>query len=179
MTLHRDAPVFLIGYRGTGKSAVAPLLAARLGFDWVDADEEIERRAGKRIAAIFAEDGEPAFRDGESRVVAELAARERTVVALGGGAVLREENRRVIVSAGHVVWLTATVDAILARIASDESTSSRRPNLTTVGGRAEVEMLLAERTPLYRECATLIVDTEGKTPAEVADEIRAGLERDS
>jgi shikimate kinase len=170
-----DLPVFLIGYRGTGKTSVARELAARLRIDWVDADDVVERDAGKNIAAIFAEGGEAGFRDSEMRVVETLSRKRRAVIALGGGAVLREENRRVISGAGPVVWLTASVDTILERVAADSSTTSRRPNLTTGGGRAEIEVLLAIRTPLYRECATLVVDTENKTAAEVADEIAASL----
>ena len=170
-----DRPIFLIGYRGTGKSTVARELAVRLEWDGVDADVLIEKRAGKSIAAMFAEEGEAAFRDLESQVVRELAERPRTVVALGGGAVLRQENRRAIQAAGPVVWLTASVESILERLAADETTAGRRPNLTAAGGRAEIESLLAERTPLYRDCATLIVDTEGKTAAQVADEIKAAL----
>jgi shikimate kinase len=80
-----DTRIFLIGYRGTGKSTVARELAARLGWDWVDADDLIEQRAGKSIAAIFSDDGETAFRDLESDVVNELCGRQRTIVALGGG----------------------------------------------------------------------------------------------
>ena len=86
----------------------------RLGWDWVDADVEVELRAGKSIAAIFADDGEPAFRDLEAAVVADLCRRERTVIALGGGAVLREDNRAAIARCGAVVWLQASVDAIVA-----------------------------------------------------------------
>jgi shikimate kinase len=170
-----DTRIFLIGYRGTGKSTVARELAARLGWDWVDADDLIEQRAGKSIAAIFSDDGETAFRDLESDVVNELCGRQRTIVALGGGAILREENRQVIRAAGPVVWLTAKVDTMLARIAADQSTASRRPSLTKLGDRHEIESLLAERTPYYRQCATLIVDTEGKNTAQVADEIAARL----
>jgi shikimate kinase len=169
-----DAPLFLIGYRGTGKTAVARELAAVLDCQWVDTDELIEREAGKTIAEIFAEDGEEWFRELEARTVAVLCGKRGMIVALGGGAVLREENRTAITAAGPVVWLTAGVDTILARLASDPTTASRRPNLTT-GGRAEIESLLAVRTPLYRECATLVVNTEGKTPAEVAAEIVANL----
>jgi len=117
-----------------------------------------------------AHEGEPAFRDLEARIIGLLAQKHRMVVALGGGAVLREENRRAICEAGPVIWLTASIDTILARIVADPTSSSRRPNLT-VGGRDEVEELLAARRPLYEQCATLIVDTEGKTAAEVADEI--------
>lgn len=170
--------IFLLGYRGVGKSTVARLLALRLGWDWVDADVEVELRAGKSIQAIFADDGEPAFRDWESRVVADLARRERTVVALGGGAILRAENRRAMQS-GRGVWLRADEETLVARIAGDPVTAAQRPNLTAVGGAAEVRALLAERTPLYRQCAEREVDTEGKTPAEVADEILVALGLDS
>jgi shikimate kinase len=92
---------------------------------------------------------------------------------------LREANRRAIAAAGSVVWLTANVDTIMARLERDASTASRRPNLTTIGGRAEVELVLAKRVPLYQACATLVVDTEGKTAAQVAGEIEAGLNRTS
>jgi shikimate kinase len=170
-----NAPVFLIGYRGTGKSSVARELAARLGYGCIDTDDEIERRVGKNIAAIFAEEGEAAFRDAEVSVVTDVTNRRRIVVALGGGAVLREENRLAISQAGAIVWLTASVETILQRIAADQSTAQRRPNLTKAGGPAEVETLLANRTPIYRRCATLVVDTNGKTPAQVADEIVAKL----
>src|SRR2546423_6519152 len=104
MVQRGDSPIFLIGYRGTGKSSVARELAARLKYDCVDADEVIEREAGKTIAAIFADEGEAAFRDWESKVVAALSRKRQTVVALGGGAVLRDENRRAIRAAGPVVW---------------------------------------------------------------------------
>jgi shikimate kinase len=170
-----DSPIFLIGYRGSGKTSVARELAARLDWEWIDADDVVEREAGKTIAAIFADGGEAAFRDLEAQAVDTLKHKQRMVVALGGGAVLREENRRAIHGAGTVVWLTASVDSILARVTADLTTASRRPNLTTGGGREEIEALLAIRMPLYRECATLVVDTEGKTPAKVADEIVAGL----
>jgi shikimate kinase len=174
MTLY-DKPIFLIGYRGTGKSAVARDLAEHLGYDSTDADEEIERRTGKSITEIFVGNGESAFRDLESHLVDELARLRRTVVALGGGAVLREANRTAIRAAGPVVWLTAPVDVIVQRLAADPATASRRPNLTNTGGREEIEAVLNERTPIYRECATLIVDTDGKTCAQVAHEIAANL----
>ncbi len=136
MTDNTDtAPIFLIGYRGTGKSTVARDLAELLGYNSIDADEEIERRVGKSIASIFAEDGEATFRELESQLVNELTHLRRTVIALGGGAVIREANRNVIRTAGPVVWLTAPVDVIVTRLAADPTTAGRRPNLTKIGGR--------------------------------------------
>ena len=170
-------PIFLIGYRGTGKTTVAKQLAARLGCGWVDADDEIERRAGKSIAEIFADQGQRAFRDLEAEVVAGLCQRgQGTVFALGGGAVLRDETRAAIRAAGPVVWLTGTPETLARRLTADPATASRRPNLTSAGGMAEIETVLAERTPLYHACATFAVDTDGKSPAEVVDEILAKLQ---
>jgi shikimate kinase len=163
--------ISLIGYRGTGKTTVAKQVALVLGCDWVDADVEIELRAGKSIAAIFADDGEPAFRQLESQMVAELCQRESRVVAWGGGVVLRAENRKLIKAAGPVFWLTATAETLHKRITADAATAARRPNLTSTGGITEITRLLAEREPLYRECATQLVDTEDKAPAQIAAEI--------
>src|SRR5262245_40480567 len=102
--------VALIGYRGSGKTAVAQLAALRLGWDWVDADVEIELRAGKSIAAIFADTDEATFRDLESAVLADLLQRDKTVLALGGGVILREANRNLLQTVrsehdGKIVWL--------------------------------------------------------------------------
>lgn len=168
-------PIFLIGYRGTGKTTVGRELAARLGYEAIDADELVEQRAAKSIVRIFAEGGEAAFRQLEAEAIASLSQMPRKVISLGGGAILRDENRSAITTAGPVVWLTASVDAIVARLATDTSTVTRRPDLTKTGGRAEIETLLAARTPLYRECATLVVATDHKSPGEVADEIVARM----
>jgi shikimate kinase len=167
--------IFLIGYRGTGKSTVARMLAARLGFDCIDADDEIERRAGKSIAAIFADDGEAVFRELESDVVAELCKLKRHVVALGGGAVMSEVNRTAVRLAGVVIWLRASVEMLAERLAADEATESRRPSLTASGALSEIETVLATREPIYRSCAAFEVDTEGKTPPAVVDEILTRL----
>ena len=161
----------LIGYRGTGKSDVARVLASRLGWPWFDADEQIEALAGKSIAEIFAQDGEPVFRDWETRVVGELSERSDTVLALGGGAVMRSENRAAMLRQGRVVWLTASPATILRRVAADPATAARRPNLTVQGGITEIIATLAVRNPIYRQCAHLEVDTEDKSLAQVADAI--------
>ncbi len=163
--------LFLIGYRGTGKTTVAELLSSRLGWPWLDADAEIERLAGKSIAEIFAEDGEPAFRDWESKVLADLCAGPRHVLALGGGIIVRPQNRQLLRSSGKTVWLSAEPETLWQRIAADRTTAARRPNLTVGGGLEEVRRILAERLPLYRQSADWVVDTEDKSPANVADEI--------
>ncbi len=161
----------LIGYRAVGKTTLAKLLAERLGWDWIDADVEIERRAGKSIARIFAEEGEPAFRDLEAEVIADLCRRDRLVLAAGGGAPLRPESRRAMREAGKVVWLTARPETILARMTTDATTTARRPNLTDKTPLEEIVELLQTREPVYRELADWAVDTEERTPEMVAEEI--------
>ena len=161
----------LIGYRATGKTTLARLVAERLGWDWIDADVEIERRAGQSIATIFAERGEPAFRDLEAEVIADLCRRDRLVVAAGGGAPMRPESRRAMREAGPVVWLTARPETILARMSGDVTTSTRRPDLTDKGPLAEIVHLLEVRMPIYQESAHLALDTEEMTPEELVDSI--------
>ncbi len=168
--------IFLIGYRGTGKSTVAKHLSAKLGCPWVDADVELERHCGKSIATIFAEDGEGAFRELECQIVAQLAQRQAAIIALGGGAVLREENR-IAIGGGTVVWLKARPETIAARITQDPSTPDRRPSLTGRGVEDEIREVLDQRTEIYCQCADLQVDTEGKTPSDIADEISRQLPR--
>ena len=163
--------IVLIGYRATGKTSLARLLAARLGWDWVDADVEVERRAGQSIARIFAEDGEPAFRDCEARVAADLLRRDRLVLASGGGAPMRPETRQTMRRRGQVVWLRALPETIHLRMGGDATTSSRRPDLTRQGGFEEIVQLLAQREPIYRQTAHLEVDTEGKDLDRIAGEI--------
>ena len=162
--------IFLIGYRATGKSTVARLLAERLGWNWVDADEMLEQRYGRTIRQVFAEEGEAGFRDKEAVILEELCRGKRLVVATGGGVVLREENRKRLRAAGRIVWLTADVQTICERLQRDPTTGERRPNLT-VGGRAEVEDLLRVREPLYRACADLTVDTSTRTPQDMVTAI--------
>ncbi|HZZ72210.1 MAG TPA: shikimate kinase [Pirellulales bacterium] len=163
--------IFLIGYRGTGKSTVAVHLAERLAWDWVDADAVLETEAGATIAEIFGQHGERGFRDWESAVVAKLAQQPKTVVALGGGAVLREQNRMALRGRGPVVWLTADPQTLWERILADGATAARRPNLTPHGGVAEIEQLLQDRAPWYQAVADFAIDTVNKSPAAVAHEI--------
>ena len=165
--------VFLIGYRGSGKSAVGRELARRLGLDFVDTDEKVEEAAGKTIAEIFAGDGEDEFREFERREVLAACRRDGFVVALGGGAVVNREIAARVRESGVVVLLTAPAEVLHERITGDESSGSRRPDLTDSGGLEEVERLLEERLASYKLAAHFEVDTAGITPGKVAEKIES------
>ena len=175
--------VTLIGYRGTGKTSVASPLAKRLGWRAVDADVELETRAGRSIREIFETDGEGEFRRLERETLVDLLSQDRLVIAAGGGAVLNVETRADFRAAGPVVWLVASADTIERRLSGDSTTSGRRPNLTSQGGRSEIEEMLSQRDPLYRECASLEVATDlpfksgssTPSPEELAEFILARL----
>jgi shikimate kinase len=137
-------------------------------------DAEVERRVGQTIADIFAQQGEPAFREMEAALLAELCGRERLVVATGGGVVLRADSRARMRESGLVVWLHADADTLWGRIQKDATTASRRPALAG-GGRDEVVRVLAQREALYRECAHLLVDTSACTPEEAVERALAAL----
>lgn len=163
--------LILIGYRATGKTTLARLVGDALGWPWVDVDPEIEQQAGKPIARIFAEDGEPAFRDLESQVLVRLCSEDRHVLAPGGGAPLRSENRHAMKQSGKVVWLTASPETIHRRMSIDATTGQRRPNLTSSGGLEEIVELLQRREPIYRALADWIISTENRPPESIAAEI--------
>ena len=127
--------VALIGPRGSGKTTVARLLAESLGWQWVDADDALERRTGRSVRAVFAEDGEAAFREHESAVLRELCGLRRHVVATGGGVVLREDNRALLRAFARVVWLSADVETLWQRLEGDAAGSDRRPALLGGGRR--------------------------------------------
>ena len=163
--------ISLIGYRGTGKSTVARPLAARLGWTAIDADDELERRAGRSIRDIFATDGEPEFRRLERETLVDLLRRDRLVIAAGGGAILNPQTRADFGANGPVVWLQASVETIEQRLYGDPTTTAaRRPNLTASGGRQEIEQMLKVRDPYYRETASLIVATDRPLPGHAGCE---------
>ena len=164
--------LFLIGYRGSGKTTVGRVVADRLGWPFFDADTVLEERYGQTIRAIFAAEGEAGFRDTEAAVLADLCNRNHTVIATGGGIILRDENRQLLKRHGFVAWLTADPAALLARMQADPTTTERRPALS-VGGLAEVEQLLAVREPLYRACADVVVPVGALSPERAADAILA------
>jgi len=168
----RGGGLVLIGYRGTGKSTVGRLLAERSSCRFVDADREIEARSGRSIRSIFAEDGEAAFRDWEERTLAELVAQARgAILATGGGAVLRESNRRRLRAFGFVAWLTGDPAELARRLEADRAGLADRPALTAAGTLDEIARVLAARTTLYRGLADAVIPTDGRDPSEVADAI--------
>jgi shikimate kinase len=158
----------LIGYRGTGKSTVAKLLAAHLGMEVVSLDREIVRQAGCSIPDIVAAHGWPHFRDLEAAVAERCAARDHIIIDAGGGVILRPQNVAHLRRGGTLFWLRASVPVIVARIES----GTERPALTPGKSfTAEVEDVLRERTPLYAAAADHEIDTDTRTPEQVAAEI--------
>jgi shikimate kinase len=164
--------IVLIGYRGSGKTATGRILAERLGRPFVDTDALIAARAGKSVREIFAERGEPAFRDLEAQVIREVAAADNQVISAGGGAVLRPENVAAMRSGENaVIWLFAPSRLLYRRIAADAASAALRPDLTSIGGLPEVRDLLRRRLALYRAAATHRISTARRSPEEAADEI--------
>jgi shikimate kinase len=168
----RGRAIVLMGFMGTGKSEVGRRLAQRLGRSFVDTDQLVEDRAGKRVAAIFAEEGEAAFRTLEREAVADAAGRASVVIAVGGGAVLDPENVRRLQEGGLLVYLTARPDVILGRVGDAKS----RPLLRD-DPRATVTRLLAERGPVYAAAADVTIDTSERTADQVVGEIQSALAR--
>ncbi|MDR2876669.1 MAG: shikimate kinase AroK [Chromatiales bacterium] len=148
--------VFLIGPMGAGKTTVGRQLAQVLGLEFVDSDQEIERRTGADIPWIFDIEGEAGFRRRERAVIEDLCQRRSQVVATGGGAVLDPDSRADLARSGVVVYLSASADRIYTRTRK----SQNRPLLRTQDPRARIAQILHDREPLYREIADLIVDTE-------------------
>ncbi|GGE23072.1 shikimate kinase [Marinithermofilum abyssi] len=164
--------LILTGFMGTGKTTVGKLLAEKLNCPLVDTDAEVEKSVKQSISSLFAEKGEAVFRDWESRVLKEVLSGPPRVVTTGGGIVLRQENRRMMRSLGWVVCLTADRDELLHRLKGDES----RP-LLQGNARQKVEQLLEERRGYYRD-SDWVIDTTGKTPEEVADEVISAIQKE-
>ena len=152
--------IVLIGYRGTGKSTVGRLLAARLGRDLVSTDAEIVKRAQRTILEIVAQEGWENFRDLESDICRELASRDQLVIDTGGGAILRAQNVEALKKNSTVFWLTASVETIAKRIGGD----NQRPSLTgTKSFVDEIQGVLRERTPKYQAAADYVIATDDQS----------------
>jgi 3-dehydroquinate synthase len=147
--------IFLVGLMGAGKTTIGRMLARRLGMNFADSDHEIEARTGASVPWIFEIEGEASFRRREADMIRELTAGSGLVLATGGGAVLNAESRRLLAERGTVIYLRASVNSILARTSHDKN----RPLLQTADPRKKLEDLTAQREPLYREIADIVIDT--------------------
>lgn len=164
--------LFLVGFMGAGKSTVAQLISERLGRPFVDLDQIIEVEAGRSVREIFETEGESEFRDRESRALASLAESPPSVVACGGGIVLRDQNRAALTEMGCVVYLRVSAGETLARVGADET----RPLLSGPGGELAATRLLEARESLYVAVADDVVDTVGRSPEQVADDVMKFVE---
>ncbi len=160
--------IVLMGYRGTGKSTVGRLLAARLGREFVSTDAEIVKRAQRTIPEIVAQEGWEYFRDLESDICRELASRDQLVIDTGGGAILRAQNVEALKKNSTVLWLTASVETIAKRIGGD----NQRPSLTgTKSFVDEIQDVLRERTPKYQAAADHSIETDDRSINQLVETI--------
>lgn len=170
---HGKRNVHLVGMPGAGKSTVGKALARQLALSFIDADHELVEHTGVSISTIFEVEGEAGFRQRESQLIAELCTRNGLLLATGGGAVLREENRTALRQSGVVIYLHAGLDHLWQRTRHD----SRRPLLQTDNPRAALRSLLEVRDPLYRQTADLIVETGRQSVNKLVSEIMLALTR--
>ncbi len=165
--------LILVGPMGAGKSTIGRLLARELHLPFKDSDKEIEVRTGADIPWIFDVEGEAGFREREQAVIADLCREDGLVLATGGGAVLRAENRAALREGGRVIYLHTSVQQQLERTARDRN----RPLLQTADPGRVLRELLALRDPLYREVADLVIETDQRPPRLVVQEILERLEQ--
>jgi len=168
--MDRSASIFLVGMMGAGKTTIGRALARQLHRSFVDSDREIVDRTGVTIPVIFDVEGEAGFRARERALLEELTQRESIILGTGGGAVLLPENRAILRSRGTVVYLHASLESLWRRLRDDR----HRPLLQTAEPRKTLERLIAERDPLYREVAHLVVETgEQSVPRLIANLLSA------
>lgn len=159
--------IYLIGFMGTGKSAVGRALQKETGFQMIDMDAEIVRREGREISEIFKIEGEEYFRDLETRILEELEKKDHSIVSCGGGIVLKDINRAIMRRSGITVLLTAHPDTILNRVKNDHS----RPLLEGKKDITSIREMIQQRMPYYEKAANVIVPTDEKTPEQLAKRI--------
>ena len=167
-----ESGLILVGMMGAGKTTVGRLLARRLKRSFYDTDEQIERRCGVRVPVIFEIEGEAGFRAREAQMIEELCVLDNAVLATGGGAVLAKENRRIIAARGTVVYLHARPAQLWQRLRHDRN----RPLLATADPQKRLEQLYAERDPLYREVADLVIDTGRQSVQTLAKDLLTRLD---
>ena len=165
--------IFLVGMMGAGKTTLGRALAQRLGRTFIDTDKILVDRTGVPIATIFEIEGEDGFRKRESQVIAEFLDGGDCVIATGGGAVLAEENRRMMRDHGVVVYLRARAESLWERTRHDTT----RPLLATPDPKATITEMVQKRDPLYRDAAHVVVDTGAQSATTVVNRVIAALER--
>jgi shikimate kinase len=158
--------IVLIGMRGSGKTTVGKILAQKMGRELIEMDELITRKAGLSIPEIVEKYGWGKFRDIEEELTGEVAGRDNVINASGGGVVTRENNIIKLKKSGILVWLQAGVDTLVSRTGED---TDRPPLVEGRSRREDMEITFKERKPLYQQAADLTINTENKTPEEVAD----------
>ena len=163
-----DVNAYFVGFMGTGKTTVARALACRLGFEWFDVDEQIERAQKKTVAQIFAEDGEAAFRAMERRFIESGHPATRAVVSCGGGLVVQPGMLELLKTKGVVICLHATVETVLKRTQQ----SKARPLLNVDDPLARIRELYAAREPVYRKAGTLVLTDNRTLPDVIAHALR-------
>lgn len=163
--------IFLVGLMGAGKTSVGRALAKRLHKTFYDTDQEIERATGVKIPVIFEIEGEAGFRAREAKLLAELVRRTNIVLATGGGAVLSEQNRRLLAEHGTVIYLRAAAPDLWQRTHHDKN----RPLLQTDDPLKKLQELFAQRDPLYREIADVIIDTGSQSVGSLAHKLEQRL----
>ena len=173
ISLSARKPIFLVGMMGAGKTTIGKALARTLGRDFLDLDHEIVGRCGVSIPVIFDIEGEEGFRKRETLVLDEVARLEGIVLATGGGAVLREENRAVLKQYGLVIYLKASADELYRRVAKDKN----RPLLATPNPKARIVELLAQREALYESVANLTIETGSGSIVSVVRKIHNLLQK--
>jgi len=164
--------IYLIGYRGSGKTSVGRMLAAMLQWPAADSDAWVEQHSDSTIREIFHTQGEDGFRELEIKAIETLSQSSHpSVLSLGGGAILRKENVLRIRESGWIVWLKASPENLDSRILADLMTADRRPALTNLVGRKEIQNVLAIRSPIYASVANISVDTDDRSTKDIAEEI--------
>jgi shikimate kinase len=171
--MNTPGSLFLTGPMGAGKSTIGRQLAKQLGMPFHDSDHEVEFRTGVDIPLIFELEGEAGFRKREATVIDELTRLPNIILATGGGAVLDPANREHLKTRGRVIYLHATVNQQLKRTQKDRN----RPLLQTENPRAKLEELMSIRDPLYREIASLVIETDGMRVRDVVRKIMQQLEK--
>jgi shikimate kinase len=171
--------IVLIGYRGTGKTAVGIALSKRLERPFYDADTYLEKKLGRTISDMVAGQGWPFFRAREKEVIREIAAKDDCVIATGGGAVMDKDNVAWLRDKGTFVLLKADMDIMIRRIQGDESSPEQRPKLSEGDIYEETESLLRQRMPIYEDVADFSVDTSNLTIDGVVDQIVRYLQAES